>query len=415
MRVAVIAGTWPALSETFVTHHVTELLDRGLDVHLFARGQPPAQSALEADETIRRVRPQVTYLAGGPAAPGKRLLQGLVGLGTVVLRKPRGPVRLVRALKRHGLKQTLAYCRQLHVIEKQGPFDIVHAHFGVHGAYAAELKDLGLEGRLVVTFHGFDVWEKSAETYQREYANLFKHADACTANTNYTANRVRELGCPPDRLHLWPMGVDPDRFTFKERTRPQDGPIRLLTIGRLVPCKGTDVAIRALSKMRDHGQPIELHCVGPGSDERLAELKNIAAEWGVAERVFFHGGVAHNELPAFLDSAHIFVHPSRMDESGQREAQGVVLQEAHAAGLPIVASRSGGIPDSVIDGETAKLMPENDPDAIAEGLRDMLAIADQWPCIGHAGRRHVTENYAFFATTRALLNVYKTVESGNEI
>ena len=98
---------------------------------------------------------------------------------------------------------------------------------------------------------------------------------------------------------------------------------------------------------------------------------------GIANRVRFLGALDHSQLPTIYASADIFCAPSVVSEGGDREAFGVVLCEAAASGLAAVASRVGGIPEVVWDGETGILVPEKDPKALSHALADLISDPDR--------------------------------------
>ena len=113
-------------------------------------------------------------------------------------------------------------------------FDIIHCHLGPVGISGAHLKELGIPGRLVTTFHGYDAGLYPHEHGLGVYRTLFRVGDLFTANTDYTAHRMVYLGCPSNRLVVLPVGVDLSSLTFRERTLMPGEPVKLLTVARLV-------------------------------------------------------------------------------------------------------------------------------------------------------------------------------------
>ncbi len=209
------------------------------------------------------------------------------------------------------------------------------------------------------------------------------------------------------------MGIAVERFQFVPRTAPASGPIRLLTVARLTPKKGIDVALRALALARERvSTPLEYHVVGGGTPQARDELVKLAAEVGVADIVHWHSAQSDAEVRRLMNEAHLFVLASRTAPDGDMEGQGVVLQEAQASGLPILSTLHNGIPEGVIDGETAHLVPEGDPGALARALAELVGHPDRWSRMGAAGHAFVRANFDLSVTNQALADIYTELLRG---
>jgi len=138
-------------------------------------------------------------------------------------------------------------------------------------------------------------------------------------------------------------------------------------VGRISPEKGIDVALRALAQLRDDGLKADFEIAGGGEDEHMRELEALAASLGIAERVSFLGPLDSAGLKDFYARIHALVVPSVWEEPA-----GLVLVEGALAGVPLVASRVGGIPEIVRDPEEALLCPPGDAAALATALAQTL-------------------------------------------
>lgn len=138
-------------------------------------------------------------------------------------------------------------------------------------------------------------------------------------------------------------------------------------VGRISPEKGVDVALRALAQLADEGMEVAFEVAGSGDAEHLRGLEALAAGLGVAERVRFLGPLDTEALKGFYARIHALVVPSVWEEPA-----GLVLVEGALAGVPLVASRVGGIPEIVRDPEEALLVPPGDPAALAAALARTL-------------------------------------------
>ncbi len=174
-----------------------------------------------------------------------------------------------------------------------------------------------------------------------------------------------------------PLGVDVGRFTPSER-RPPEGRMRVGFIGRLIPHKGVDVLTRAVAL--DHRFEVEVFGAGPESDRLLA----LAAELGVGDRVTFHGSVDEGDVPAALRRFDALAVPS-VPTPGWVEQFGRVVVEAQASGVPVVASRSGALPEVV--GDAGILVEAGDAADLARGLARLLDQPGLWDRLRTVGMR----------------------------
>jgi glycogen(starch) synthase len=159
---------------------------------------------------------------------------------------------------------------------------------------------------------------------------------------------------------------------------PPLDPPHLLGIGRLVPFKGFDVALQAFRRVLDRLPRARLTLAGDGP-ERTA-LEHLAARLGVRDAVDFVGWVHPGRVQALMSAATLVLMPSRW------EGLPLVALEAQAAGRPVVASRAGGLPEVVVDGETGRLVPPDAPEALADAVLALLARPVELARMGHAAR-----------------------------
>jgi glycosyltransferase involved in cell wall biosynthesis len=266
--------------------------------------------------------------------------------------------------------------------------DVMLCHFGY-----VSLRMLPVAQRLgvplVAHFHGLDVSSLLRERWYRW--SLRRHLDAFAAII-VVGSRQREWmlahGADPARVHLIPCGVPTEEFTHIG-DRP-DAPIRFLTVCRLVAWKGVDVAIRAFAPVAAELPEAVLTVVGEGPETN--KLRALAAELGVAERVEFRGAQPPAAVRDAMAQSHVFVQHS-LEMNGWYEGFGVSLAEAAAMGLPIVASRTGGIMDQVVEGETGFLVGLGDGAAMGEAMLRLGRDAQQRARMGDAGRRRMLTEF----------------------
>ncbi|MGI5226381.1 glycosyltransferase family 4 protein [Actinoallomurus sp. CA-142502] len=244
-----------------------------------------------------------------------------------------------------------------------------------------------LAGRLglpsVATTHGHEVWWASLPGSRQVLRRIGGQVGTVTYLTGYTRRRiVRAFGRRTRTTRLVP-GVDtsvfrPDADTsgIRERYRLRDRPV-ILSVSRLVPRKGQDRLIRALPLVRRAVPDATLLIVGSGPyEDRLRRL--------AGEGVVFAGPHPHEALPPFYAAADVFALPCRSRLGGlEVEGLGIVFLEAAAAGLPVLAGDSGGVPEAVRDGETGYVVDGRSVPAIADRLVELLTAPG---AMGEKGR-----------------------------
>jgi glycosyltransferase involved in cell wall biosynthesis len=232
--------------------------------------------------------------------------------------------------------------------------DVVHAHWWLPAGLCAVRAARSAGVPLVVTIHGSDAHLLRYRPL-RELAGYVLHRASLVATVSEDLRRQVEAIDPrlPTAVLRLPVVVDVDPLPL-----PPDPPLRLLAAGRLSPEKGFDVLVQAMQIATDHGLDVRLDIVGSGPERRALEA--LAAP--IKHRVRLIPALPHEELMRRLDDVHALVAPSR------REGLGLVALEAFARGRPVVASRVGGLAESVADGVDGFLVPPEDPKALAAAL-----------------------------------------------
>src|SRR6056297_2612402 len=236
-----------------------------------------------------------------------------------------------------------------------------------HGVTAV-LAEFGPEGALLrractragiplyVHFHGFDATVQGRNTHwRRHYRRLFRDAAGVIVPSEFLADRLCDLGCPQDKLHVSPNGIDPSVFRPGERSRQ-----RFITVSRLVPVKGPLQTIHAFGRVHQRFPNAHLDMVGDGA--LFDECVSLANDLGIQDAINFHGAKPASFIADLMARSGIYVQHSVTTDDGQTEAFGIAPLEAGACGLPVVATRSGGIMETVVDGETGLLVEEDDVD-----------------------------------------------------
>jgi phosphatidylinositol alpha-1,6-mannosyltransferase len=227
---------------------------------------------------------------------------------------------------------------------------------------------------------------------------LLGTAEVLVASSRWThdlaCDVLRELGLSErtGRVRVIPLGTDPlifrpglDPRPFAEANGLPSGRW-LLTVARLVPHKGIDTTIHALKRLASRFPDLRYAVVGRGGE--LAAFATLARQEGVEDRVHFLTGITDEHLPLAYALATIYVGVSRQTAKDV-EGFGISLLEAQATATPVVAGRSGGMPDAVQDGETGLLVDSDDPASVATAIETFLDDPGRRERFGKAGREAV--------------------------
>jgi phosphatidylinositol alpha-1,6-mannosyltransferase len=258
-----------------------------------------------------------------------------------------------------------------------------------------------------VLLHGGDLLILQHQVHQsllkrRTARALISSAAVLVANSRWTRERCLtllselELEAGDELVQVVPLGADhvffrPGVDTTGVRERYGLGAGRwLLSVARLSRHKGVDTALKALAGLS--GRYPDLHYAVVGTGEELEALEEEARQLGVGDRVRFLTEVPDRDLPALYNVAMVYLGVSRLMEQ-RVEGFGISIAEASACGIPVVAGRSGGIPEAVRDGETGFLVDAERPEAVAEAVGRLLDDGELRGRLGAAGRRAVETYY----------------------
>jgi glycosyltransferase involved in cell wall biosynthesis len=305
-----------------------------------------------------------------------------------------GWVELRHVRRRVSPRDLLGLLELVRLMRRTRPH-IVHASSskaGVLGRVAAQLAGVPIR---FFTVHG---WAHTA--HDGANGRLYRFAEKavrplttttiCVAESERSAG-VRGRTCDPERSIVIHTGID---VASRRQARPAEGVPVIVSVGRLRPPKDAMTLLRALALVRGN---YKARVVGDGPELQAAEEER--RRLGLVEIVDVPG--ERDDIEAILASSHIFALSSRS------EALPVSVLEAMAAGLPVVASRVGGIPELVVDGESGLLVPAGDPHALAEALQRLIDDPSLRARLGAAGRARVEKRFRLESFLEAHLDLYR--------
>ena len=400
MKIAFIVSGFPTLSQTFVLNQITGLLDLGHDVEIFARSnpnEPKKHPDIDKYHLIERTH----YM---PQIPHNLIKRRLKAIYLIITNFHQSPLRILKSLNIHKYgKHTISLIYTL-IPFLDEKFDIIQCHFGPCGNLGSYLIQIGVQGKLVTMFHGYDV-RLGIKEGKNIYSQLFKVGDCFLAISDYNYKNLVRFGVNPEKIILHTVGIDVNKFSYRYQSTADKSTttIKIITVARLVEEKGLKYGIQAISKLlkRNPELNLEYHIVGEGELE--GDLRKLVKELSLEEVVCFIEPMDQEEIIGKMQQAHIFILPSIA------EALPVVLMEAQAVGLPVVATSVGGVSQVIIDGKSGFLVPERDVDALAEKIEYLIEHPELWPEMGRCGRKFIEERYDIQKLNQRLVKIYKAL------
>jgi len=282
--------------------------------------------------------------------------------------------------------------------------DLIHAHFGFT-AYKLMLLKHFMRLPMVVTFGGTDLTVHAARPKTGAlYRVLFDVVEQLVAVSHDLRRSAIQLGCPPEKIVTIHRGVDTGTFRFVDRGSRGEQPLRILMVSRLSKKKGHLEAVSALAGLPGEAASWHLSIVGSGPEE--AAIRARVRETGLAEKLSFTGNLPIEAVRRLMADSDILLHPSLTPADGDREGIPNAVMEGQATGLPAVATRHGGIPELVLDGETGILVGEGETAALTEALRQLLTSKERRLRLGAAGRKRIEAEFSLDRQAERYLEIY---------
>ena len=378
-KIGYVLGDFPVLSETFVGNEIRAMVKRGHAVApiVMRLREEPAQT----DDRLLAQHARVLSSASAGSAlraflrPGPRFASAL----SYCLRQDRQP-----------RKSLMWNAMKIAAIAREEGCDHLHAHFAGGAAAHAIVAARWIGASVSFVCHGHDVYAEP-----EDLPTKLEAADAVVAVCKDMESDLRALA-PRSNVTTIHCGTDPDVFRPARGTDPQR---RLLFVGRLIPCKGVDDLLSALAMQAT----ATVDVVGDGP--MMSLLQERAEALGVAQRVRFLGARPREWLVENGPKYFGFVAPFKQGPDGTKDTGPLVIKEAMAMGLPVVASRQMGIKE-MLSPETGFFAEPADPTSLAEAIDRLLRLPPaERADMGRRARERVIERFSLDASSAALSRI----------
>ena len=385
-RIATLVKGYPRLSETFIAQEILGLERRGVPQLIISLRRPTERKVHDLHREIEaEVLYLPEYLKDDPirVRRGREWAKSLPGFHSAWMAFGGDLARDRTANRWRRWGQACVLAREL-----PDDVDWLHTHF-LHtpasvARYTALLRGLPWS----FSAHAKDIWTTADWELKRKLAEAAWGVTCTRANLDH----LRSLSPDPAKVDLVYHGLDFSRFPpAPERPARRVDPLTIVSVGRTVEKKGYDDLLVALASLgEDRGWRFEHIGGGP----LATRLKQKAERLGLAGRIVWHGGQSRDVVFDLLGRADLFVLPSRLTASGDRDGLPNVLMEAQAFGVPVLSTDVSAIPELITHGENGLLVPQKSPRALAGALRQLMDDARLRRRLGRAGARSVRARFS---------------------
>src|SRR4051812_48322858 len=293
---------------------------------------------------------------------------------------------------------------QLRNILAKAQAQLLHVYFGHIAVHLLPLIK-AWEKPSVVSFHGADVMvDLDKAAYRRATQEMLRSVRLVLVRSESLGRALVNIGCPAGKIRLQHTGIPVGEIPFRPRSWPENGGWKFVQACRLIEKKGLRVSLRAFAKFSQRYPRSTFTIAGEGP--LRPELGAVAAELGIADKVFFPGFISQTQLRELFYQSHIFLHPSEVGGDGNQEGVPNSILEAMASGLPVFATEHGGIPEAIENGRSGILVKERDAEALSAALLQWTADQQRLSAIAQEGATAVRKHFEQKGQVRQLEEYY---------
>ncbi|MEM7653723.1 MAG: glycosyltransferase family 4 protein, partial [Pseudomonadota bacterium] len=406
--VALILKGYPRLSETFIAQEILGLERLGVSITLFSLRHPTDKATHPIHDEISApviYLPEYLHRAPWTVIQAVRRMRHAVGWRSAWS-------AFFRDLKRDRTRNRVRRMGQAFVfaehLRKHPELSLIYAHFLHTPASVARYAALLLDMTWTCSAHAKDIWT-SPEWEIKEKLVEMEWLVTCTKTG---ADYLSGLANGPDKVSLLYHGLDLQRFPprpDRDHLHIRSGrPVTILSVGRLVPKKGYETLLEALSQIN---QDLNWRFVHIGGGTMADKLADMAQSLGIADRIEWRGAQPQTDVLAAYSKSDIFVLASQITADGDRDGLPNVIVEAQSQGLPVVATEVSAIPELIRDGYNGLLVPPTSPQPLSEALERLINEPELRIKMGEAGATLVRSTFDHRETVAELAGKIQATQS----
>jgi colanic acid/amylovoran biosynthesis glycosyltransferase len=320
-----------------------------------------------------------------------------------------------RIIRKSGLHQTFPfYTNAL----KHHKSQLLHAHFGHIGVEGCKIAaSAGIP--IIVSFYGMDVRQipMQESRWLDRYKYMFSHVKAVLCEGPYMARDIVRLGCPPEKIIVYPLGINHDDIQLLPRNWHPGIELKILMAASFREKKGLSVALEALASIKDEIN-FSVTIVGDAGNDSASQLEKkrmmeVISTRELSDKVTFTGFLPHQTVMNLAESHHIFLSPSKHAADGDCEGGApVTIIEMAASGIIVISTTHCDIPGVVIHRETGWLAEENSAGDLADKIRQACKSFENWPDMARKARKHTEKHFDSDKQIQVLHEIYRSVIYG---
>ena len=399
MKVLVIGSVYPRFHEDaevpWLRTSVAHLKQAGVEIQVLA----PAYKGLKSHEIdgvkVNRFRYApagwefLTHEEGAPSKMASKPWLQLLAIPYII----------------SGFFKCIKICRKFRP-------DVIHAHWPFPHAYIALGAAKLFRIPLVLNFHGAELLLIRKKKWVKPLLKFaIGQAQAVFANSSFTAGKIKALRNVDVEWSPYGTTLESGNASGDEiAPHPINGKFKILFVGRHIERKGIRYLIEAAKYLPRDQFEIRIVGVGDITDKLKSQAAEISTTPDSAE-IIFTGKLSPEELANEYKTANVFTLPAIVDSKGDTEGLGVVLIEAMELGLPVVASNVGGIPDVVVDGVSGILVPEKDPQALANAYKRLATDPELLKQLLTGAQKRIAECFTWGKIVERQIAVYEKIKN----
>ncbi len=410
-KIVFLLGEFPKMTETFILNQITGLIDEGCDLKIIALNKSK-DSSVPKEVIDYKLLEKTEYIN----VPRNKKIRALTALKLFIQNFPLHPIKTLKSLNFFKYGKVALTLNPFYVnmffLNSKDNFDIIHCHFGQRGLYGANLKDIGIKGKLITSFYGGDLSYFVNQTNKNIYKPLIKNGDLFLPLCSDFGKRLLNIGFDEEKIKVHHIGINLDKFN-KIKHNFDKKEIVLMTIARMVEKKGHKYLVKALPKIV--GEKKKVKCIFVGDGDLKDNLISLSKDLGVNNYIELRGNVNSDKLPELYTEADIYILPSNTTVDGDSEGTPASIVEACASGLPIVSTHHAGIPEIVVDKKSGFLVNEKDSDSLAEKISYLIKRPNLMKEMGKVGREYVNKEYDTKIQSKKLIDHYIRVLNNKKV